>query len=197
MRRFIALMALVALVAACGGDAADKTTTTTAAAVTTTAPGGATTTIAETSTTLDEAAVRVAAAEALVGSYDGEWRNLTFGSSGSAEATMELNGSVATMTMTLGGNVFGGSAPPPVVMDFDLSSPPPYMVTSDLFGEVTVEVDLDGNLVFGSESIESLGGMSLVVDGTVTATGFDLEYSIFGTDGSLFAEGEFDMPKVG
>lgn len=184
MRGFTLLVVCGALVAACGDSASDETTTTAAAAATTTTAAATTTTTAP-----DETADRIAAAQALAGSYEGEWRNLTFGSSGAAEAEIEVVGSVTTVTLVLGGNVFGVGSPGPVVMEFDLSHAPPYETTSGLFGEATVEIDVDGNLRFTAGSIESLGGMSLVVDGTVTADGFDLAYAILQADSSTFAEG--------
>jgi len=194
IRRIILLIACMGLIAACGGSAAEETTTT-GAAPTTTAPGVTTTQGEAPTTTVDESAERVATAEALAGEYEGEWNNLTFRSSGAAETEIEVEGTTVTVTIVLGGNVFGAGTPDPVVLEFDLLGPPPYETTSELFGDATLRFD-EGDIVgFGSESISSLGGMSLVVAGTITAAGIDLTYTIFATDASLFATGTLTMPR--
>jgi hypothetical protein len=134
-------------------------------------------------------------AEALAGAYEGTWQNNTFRSSGAAETEIEVEGTMVTVTIILGGNVFGAGTPDPVVLEFDLSGPPPYETTSELFGDATLRFD-EGDIVgFGSESISSLGGMSLVVAGTITAAEIDLTYTIFATDASLFATGTLAMPR--
>lgn len=195
MKRSALMTAVLLLAGACGGSGAGDTTTTTAATTTTTTTS---TTIADTTTTGadDGTAGRVAAAGELAGSYEGEWNNITFGSSGSAEATIEVDGTLAIVTLVLGGNVFGVGSPDPIVFEFDLTEPPPYETTSGLFGEATVEIDGGGGLGFTAASIDSLGGMSLAVVGTVDADGFDITYTIFGPDGSLFAEGVMTMPRA-
>jgi hypothetical protein len=194
MRRIIVVVACMGLIAACGGSGGEATTTTGAAPTTTAA--GATTTAGEApTTTVDETADRVAMAEALAGEYEGTWQNNTFGSSGAAETEIEVEGTTVTVTIVLGGNVFGAGTPDPVLLEFDLSGAPPYETTSELFGDATLRFD-EGDIVgFGSESIASLGGMSLVVAGTMTAAEIDLTYTIFATDASLFATGTLTMPR--
>ncbi|MEX2322917.1 MAG: hypothetical protein WEA29_04010 [Acidimicrobiia bacterium] len=194
MRRIIVLIACMGLIAACGGSDAEETTTTGAAPTTTVA--GATTTEGEApATTMDEAAGRVAMAEALEGEYAGEWNNLTFDSTGAAEGVVAVDGTLVTVTLMLGGNVFGVGSPDPVVLEFDLSEPPPYTTESELFGEATIDIDEAGVLDFEAASITSLGGMSLLVEGTVTAEGFDVVYRIVQGDGTEFANGTMTMPR--
>lgn len=193
MRRIMVLISCMGLIAACGGSDGGETTTT--GAPTTTTAGESTTTTVATETTVDEAAGRVAMAEALEGEYEGEWNNLTFGSSGAAEGVVAVDGTLVTVTLMLGGNVFGVGSPDPVVLEFDLSEPPPYTTESELFGEATIDIDEAGMLDFEAESITSLGGMSLLVEGTVTADGFDVVYRIVQGDGTEFANGTMTMPR--
>lgn len=195
MKRIIVFVACMGLVAACGGSAGEETTTTGAAPTTTQGETPTTTEGEATTTTEDGVAARVAVAQEVAGEYEGTWNNTTFGSSGAAEAEIELEGTVVTVTLVLGGNVFGGSAPDPVEFVFDLVQEPPYETTSDLFGETTISFEEGDVIGLTSDGIPSLGGMSLVVAGTITATEIDMTYSIFGTDASLFALGTVTMPR--
>ena len=194
MRRFALLALFVLTAAACGDD--DAATTTTAAATTTTA---AVTTTAATTTTVDAAAERVAAAQGYAGTYAGEWTNTTFGSSGAVEVVFGVAAATATasLSLDLGGSVFGGGDPDPVVVDFDLTAGGPYAGTSDLFGDFTVEVDADGHLVMTAPAVPGLGGMTMVTEGDFTADGFAATYLITNPAGSTFAEGTMEAALQG
>ncbi len=188
MRRVTGFVGLLLLVGACGGDSA--TTTTTVAGTTTTAAATTTTTVAGT-TTVDEVAARVAAAAALAGDYTGEWHNLTFGSTGGIAAgfTVDEAGATASLTLDLGGNVFGAADPDPFTIDFDLTAGEPYAGTSDLLGDYTVAVQPDGHVVITAPQVPGLGLEAIfeadIVDGAVVGT-----YDIPG-----LANGEFTATR--
>ena len=201
MRRIAALLfALALVVAACGDDdgGAEETTTTTAAAETTTTTAAETTTTTAAPTTTTTAAPTttaaanpaLAAALALEGTYEGEWNNTTFGSTGPIELTIEVDeeAQVALLTLDLGGNVFGASDPDPVEYEVDLTADfEDYEVTDDVFGESTVEVGVDGHFVFESEAVPGLGGLPMTIEGDMTAEGVTGTYVI-----PDLAEGTFE-----
>lgn len=201
MRRIIPIaMVLALLAAACGDD--DTATTSTAGATTTTAAAATTTTArADTTTTAgdDDTAARVAAAQELEGDYEGEWNNTTFGSSGPVTATISVNpdAAFALFTLDLGGNVFGAADPDPFVVEVDLTQEGPYEFTTDLMGDSEFTMDEDGTVLFTAFSIDQLTGASMEVEGTVTAAGWDLVYTIFNPAGSVFAEGTVEASPVG
>ena len=87
-------------------------------------------------------------------SCDGDWENLTFGSTGSFALDLTLEGLGGTATVTVGGNVFGGSGG-------SVETP----VTLNL---LTAQVDVDGDLGFLGQADLSIG-LSGEIEGTLTA----------------------------
>jgi hypothetical protein len=195
MRRAIVLIACVGLVAACG-DSAGEETTTTAAASTTVAAVTTTTQPEATTTTAGTSSERIAMAEALVGAYAGDWFNTTFGSTGTATAEVTLDGTTVTVTMELGGNVFGVGTTDPVVLVFDVASEPPYETASGLFGDAVIGFAQNGTLTFTFEAanLPSLG-MSFKGEGLAHGGGIQLDYQIHNGE-TLFAEGFVGMPRA-
>ena len=165
MRRLALLAALSLVLAACSDDDAAPTTVADTAAVTTTqaatteATTSTTTTIAATTTTTeptttttaaattteDPLADTIAAALELVGDYGGDWENTTFGSVGSVAASIAVDTGAGTMSVTvdLGGLVFGLSDPNPETIVIDLRSLFPLRFTSELLGEATLFISDD------------------------------------------------------
>ena len=200
MGRLLPLMFAMALVvAACGDDdsgtttaaptsAAPTTAAPTTAAPITAAPTTASPTTTAPPTTADPAAERVAAAAAFAGVYTGEWQNTTFGSIGETNITVEVNedAKFVLITIDLDGNVFGGANPDPFVIELDLVEEPPYMFTTDLMGEATLEIDEAGNVTLEAPSVPGLGGLPLMVEGSM---GSEITYTIGDGAGGVFAEG--------
>ena len=106
-----------------------------------------------------------------------------------ATATVEL-------TLDLGGSVFGGGDPDPVVALIDLSTAGPYAGTSDLFDDYTMAID-GGVLTFTAPSISALTGMAMVVTGPLDGAGFDLVYTITQPAGTVFAVGTMTLAPTG
>ena len=122
MRRLIPAAALLALFASACGDGGAGTTT-----------AATTTTTAEASTTTeDPVAYRVTLATILAGEWVGEWRNTTYGSTGPVAVDVRVDGAAhtATLTIDLGGAVFGEGDPEPFELTVDLSAAPPYAASS-------------------------------------------------------------------
>jgi hypothetical protein len=190
---------MLVVLAGCGDDDAVTTTAavSTTGAVTTPATGATTTAVV--TTTVDEVAARVAAAQALAGTYTGEWTNTTFGSSGGVGVVFEVDAAAATATLALdlAGSVFGGGDPEPLIVEFDLSIGGPYAGSNGLFGDFTVEVDADGHVVMTAPSIPALTGMTMVTEGEFTGSGFAATYVITHPAGSVFAEGTMTAQRDG
>jgi len=197
MKRIAPIALVLAMVAVACGD--DDATTTTAAATTTTAAATTTTAAGTTTTEDDGTAARVAAAQELEGDYEGEWHNTTFNSMGPVEASIAVDPAAAsaTLTLDLGGNVFGFPDPDPLTVVIDLSEEGPYEFTTDLFGDAELSVGEDGVFTFTAFSIDQLTGASLEVEGTVSAAGWDLVYTILNPAGSVFAEGTLEAAPAG
>lgn len=188
------LIPVVALVLASCGD--DKKSADTSAADTSTADTAAPdTTVADATTTVapaDPVAERVAAAEELAGTYTGVWNNTTFGSTGSIDATFTVDTAtaVATLTLDLGGNVFGAPDPDPVVAEFDLNGEGPYTGTSALFGDYTISYS-GGQLTFEAAAVPGVGGRKMTMEGDFAAGSFSGTYTIVD-----LAEGTFEATRA-
>ncbi len=130
MRPFVAILALV-LLAACGPGGTDARPPPSPTPSPTPSP----------SPTPD-----VLAAMALFeGTYTGSWTNQTFGSTGPITVVVKLDRAAGTVsiTLTLGGNVFGMPAPAPETVTFKPTPPPlKYSGRSAIFGDVTASLTL-------------------------------------------------------
>lgn len=201
MRPFLSFAALALVVAACtqgGGTAtttAETSTTSTTAASTTTAPSTTTTTEA-TTTTVSAADQAKAAAAAFAGSYEGEWRNLTFGSSGPIVTTVTAGTDGLEITTDLGGFVFGESDPDPetFTLAYDALAAGSATGESAVFGPFTMTVGPDGFTFEASgvpsDRIASMTVDAQVGDGTVTGT-YEIAF-----EGGGGASGEFDLART-
>lgn len=217
MKRLAALTLAVALVAvACGDDdagtddttAATSATASTAASASTAAPASTEATTASTSAPTTAATIPTTEAAGnplldtaleFAGGYLGAWNNTTFGSTGAIETTIEVDeaAETATVTMDLGGFVFGGADPDPIVTVMDLTTEPPYETTNNLLGDASVDFALDGMLTLTAPAVPGLGGLTLIVEGLPDPAGFEMTYRIENPDGSVFAEGTADMAPIG
>lgn len=191
-RPVLCLGALLALVA-CGDDGDQSAPPTTPApsatsAVATTEPAPATT--QEATTTVPE---QVAAAELLVGNYQGQWVNTTFGSVGSmqAEFSVDSDAQTATLTLDIGGTAFGSPDPAPLTTVIDLTAAGPIAGSDPFFGDFTIEVDVAGNLLFVAAAVPGVGGREMVVDGTFSGDTFAGTYAITG-----LADGTFTCTRT-
>jgi hypothetical protein len=94
---------------------------------------------------------------------------------------------VGTLTLDLGGNVFGATDPAPLVADFDLSEEGPYGGTNDVFGDFTIEVDAAGHLTLTAPAVPGVGDRTMTIEGDFTNDGFTGTYTIVGLAEGTFA----------
>jgi len=128
---------------------------------------------------------------AFSGSYSGNWNNTTFGSSGSMGLYVNVNGSTASMQMTLGGNVFGGPPPPPENWSCMLGPNGCWTTfTSMTFGETTFGLECDGTSYFRSRLPN---GGYFGMDGFMNASRSLGDYTV--RFGSVAAVGVYNMAK--
>lgn len=190
MRRLaIAIAMLTAVVTACGDDATTSTTAVVTTAVTTTT-AAATTTSAVTTTVADAGAERAAALAAIAGTYTGAWNNTTFGSTGPIAASLDVDveARFAVLSLDLGGFVFGGPDPDPLVVEFDLLVAGPYPGSNALFGEFTMDL-VDGHLTMIAPAVPGVGGREMVLEGDLAGDSFAGTYTIDGlADGTFIAQ---------
>jgi len=156
-----ALLALTLVAAACSDDdddAGDDAETTTAADAAADGADGDTADTADAADTgdaEDDAAADDAAAADLAAVLDGlactgNWENLTFGSTGAFAIRSELGGDGGSLTLELGGNVFGGAGGT-VTLPYTIEGSE-LVVQGDggFLGDVDVRVDSTGALVGGT-----------------------------------------------
>ena len=140
----------------------------------------------------------VAGAQLNLGTFEGQWDNHTFGSSGGATMLVEsLGGADISLTVDLNGFVFGGDDPDPFVITGTLGAtgftPDPFM--NPAFGTMSGGVDEFGNVSIDLADAAN-GDFSLVtLRGIAAGDTVELDYEIFLANGPTapFAVGELNM----
>jgi hypothetical protein len=118
--------------------------------------------------------------DSFIGTYTGTWFNNTFQSAGPAQIDLAITGNDATMTATMGNNVFGiHFNPSPVVIpgtvngnqiDFDTDA--------GIFGDVVATIMSDGSVSYTLTMIPGTSFMSITGSGTIGAGRWDMNYEI-------------------
>lgn len=189
-RSLLALLAL-ALVS-CGG--ASATASSSPAASSAAAGSAAATTAAATSARPVTTAPAALFQDA---TFVGSWNNTTFGSTGPATFDIKVNAAAATMTVTitLGGNVFGAPAPAPETFTLPLSSAgATFTGKSKTFGDVTATLK-DGAMTFRGDNVPGGRVKSIDGTGTYTLTTMSLAYNVALADGTS-AKGTVTLKKA-
>lgn len=133
--------------------------------------------------------------KAVAGEWTGSWTNTTFGSTGSAGATITINpDGTASYVLDLGGLVFGLIDPPPKEFagTYDSSGATFQVQDDDLFGDVTITVSADGAISFGGTDVPVPGIDSVSAEGTITAQAVEMSYTVTFSGGGT-AEGVMSM----
>ncbi len=137
------------------------------------------------------------AASVFAGKWQGEWHNLTFDTRGDVTMTVVIEeGGVASITIDLGGMVFGQIDPDPATYPgtYDAAGAT-FMVEGDpIFGTLQVTVGADGSVQITSENSPIPGIQGLTAQGTITADTLQLEYEITASFGT--ANGEMNLTKT-
>ncbi len=122
----------------------------------------------------DGAFVELATQTAVNATFTGTWRNTTFNSSGSASITItgDAYNQTYSGTSTVGGNVFGGTAPPSE-MYANIFTPTggTFTTHSSFYGDVTMTVLPNGTFTLTAENIPSASVSRATCSGTITPPG--------------------------
>jgi hypothetical protein len=121
-------------------------------------------------------------AAALAGTWNGTWNNTTFSTLGSAKLVISTNSSAKTYTatLTLGGSVFGGTAPSPQAFSgsYSTSSGATFSGHSALFGDFTFTITPGGAISGGATNVPSANVSSMTFTGTATSTTITIHYTL-------------------
>lgn len=135
--------------------------------------------------------------QAYLGEWSGAWRNITFGSSGAAFATLaaEQDGT-ASFTVDLDGFVFGVIDPDPITYVGSFSADGAIFEApgDPLFGDLTMKVTADGEVAIVGELVPIEGIAQLSATGTITPEEIFLEYIVTFAAGDT-AVGEMTLTK--
>lgn len=133
----------------------------------------------------------------VAGDWRGSWRNTTFGSTGSATASIEIHeDGTARFTLDLGGMVFGVLDPPPKIFDgtYDAEGARFAAQGDSLFGDMTITVDDGGAIAMSGLNIPFTNIDTLQAAGTITSSAISMTYTVGFPDGAS-ARGELTMAK--
>ncbi len=179
------------ILAGCGDSGRGPTATSSQATTATpTAEQMSTTVAPDTTVAMPEQMVE---AQRLAGTYTGEWDNTTFASHGTMDATVTVDetSGTATLTLDIGGTAFGSPDPPAIETVLDLAGNGPIAGNNDFFGDFTVTIDDAGHLVFEASAVPGVGGKKMTVDGTFDGDTFTGAYTIAG-----LADGTFSCTRA-
>jgi hypothetical protein len=139
-------------------------------------------------------------AAGLAGTWNGTWNNTTFSTLGSAHAVISVNTSshMFTATLTLGGSVFGGTAPAPVTFSgsYSPSAGVSFSGHDALFGDVTFAITPAGAISGGATNVPSANVSSMTFTGTATSTTITVHYHLV-LKPSGTADGTVTLTKTG
>lgn len=140
--------------------------------------------------------------QAVAGSSTGQWQNLTFGTSGDASTTVEIDpDGQATFTIDLDGLVFGLVNPDPktYVSTYDEAGAVFTAEDDDLFGDLTITITSNGNdtanISLKAVDVPVTSIYQLTASGILYDDAFDLNYQITFDDGST-ADGIMNLTKT-
>ena len=135
--------------------------------------------------------------QAYLGEWSGEWRNITFGSSGAVSASFlaEEDGTAA-FTIDLDGFVFGALDPDPMTYTGSFSSEGAvFDIPADpLFGDLTITVTAEGEISITGELVPVEGIAQISAIGTISSEEMHLDYTVTFSAGEP-AIGEMNLTK--
>jgi hypothetical protein len=138
-----------------------------------------------------------ALALAFAGSYSGNWMNTTFNSKGTVLAVISFDPATQKVSanLTVGGNVFGASPPPPETFTGQLGQLGSlgFSGHSPTFGDFTV-TSTGPTFVMKAQNIPNPRIDHFEADGILTGTTISGTYKVFFKDGTT-ADGVFSLAK--
>lgn len=123
-----------------------------------------------------------------IGNFNGNWVNNTYNTSGPVTFTInDTSAGVLSMTITLGGTVYGVSAPPAFTLTGNID--PQGLITlsggTTSFGTLQGTIGANGNISATVSSIPSyLGINSMNLSGTLANNILNLNYTVYFSSGS-------------
>ena len=118
---------------------------------------------------------------AFAGNWSGQWNNNTFSTTGPASMVVSVNTVAQTLqaTVTLGGNVLGGSAPPPQTFSGSYGGAGVTITqSSPVFGNVTATIAPDGTITGSATNIPNASISRVDFTGTATPATITINYTI-------------------
>jgi hypothetical protein len=182
--RYTVLLVLALALAACGGPAAPEATPTPETEQM--APTATTPPPSPTPEPTEEENAAYEQARALAGQWSGSWQNTTFGSTGGANAVIEVQpDGAATFTIDLDGMVFGMLDPDPMTYEgtYDADGATFEAAGDPLFGDLTITVAADGEVAINGDLVPVEGIASLSAEGSITSDAIQLDYTVTFTGG--------------
>jgi len=121
-------------------------------------------------------------ASQIAGNWTGTWNNATFQSTGSAALAIATDTTAKTFsaTLTLGGNVFGGSAPPPQTFSGSYTTGAGVTFTGhdSLFGDITFTLTPAGVLSGSATNVPGTTVSAVTFSGTASAHAITILYTV-------------------
>jgi len=134
---------------------------------------------------------------AAAGTYSGEWKSTTFNSSGTVQAVIAVDQATLNVstTLTITGNVFGGSAPPPEVFNGKIGGLGAlgFSGHSPTFGDFTVTSN-GPTFVMKAQNVPNARIDHFEADGTFALGSISGTYKVFLKDGTT-ADGTFSLAR--
>lgn len=118
---------------------------------------------------------------AYAGNWSGQWVNTTFSTTGPASMVVTVDTSAHTFqtVVTLGGNVLGGSAPPPQTLGGPYNASGVTINTNGTaFGNISATISSSGAIVGSGTSVPNPNISRLDFTGTATPTLITVNYTI-------------------
>jgi hypothetical protein len=139
---------------------------------------------------------------AFEGTYTGTWTNQTYGSTGSINVVVKLDRVAGTVsvTLTLGGEVFGSPAPAPETITYKPTGALTldYSGHSVIFGDVTVHLTpspTSATITFHGANVPSQRVSTFDAKGTIAAKTISFTYTVSFRDGTADAHGVATITK--
>jgi len=118
---------------------------------------------------------------AFAGNWTGQWNNTTFSTTGPASMAVTIDTTHQTFqaVMTIGGSVFGGSAPPPQTFSGPYnSSGVTITANGTAFGNITATISSSGAISGSGTSVPNPNISRVDFTGTATASVITINYTI-------------------
>lgn len=135
----------------------------------------------------------------LAGDWSGTWDNASFDTQGPATMTVSVDTAAHTFSvlLTFGGNVFGGSPPPPQTFNGSYTPGGSGTFTQDspFFGHVTLTIGADGSVTGSMTNLSDPGISRVDFTGAISSTQVNIDYTISFSAGGGSAVGTVSMTK--